>query len=301
MTRIALKPIAEQTVVIVGASSGIGRATALAFAAQGARLFLTARDGDALDNLATELRASGNSVEWLAMDTADYDAVQLTGARAVAAFGHVDTWVQVAGLGTYSTFAELTPADFRRVIDVDLCGAAYGAMVALPLLRQQGGALIVVSSIEAEVGLPFQSAYAAAKHGVQGFVDVLRMELEHEAIPVAVTSIKPAPINTPFFSSVATRLGVRPRAIPPVYPPEQVAAAIVRAARKPRAEVIVGGVGYILVWSKRLMPRLTDRLLGRFVYEAQLTDRPTVPDDRGNLDTPVHDTRISAKALSGAD
>jgi len=240
-------------------------------------------------------------VEWLAMDTADYDAVHTTGARAVEAFGRADTWVQVAGLGTYSTFAQLTPADFRRVIETNLCGAAYGAMVALPLLRQQGGALIVVSSVEAEVGLPFQSAYAAAKHGVQGFMDVLRMELEHDNIPVAVTSIKPATINTPFFSNVATRLGVRPRAIPPVYPPEQVAAAIVRAARTPRAETIVGGMGYVLVWSKRLMPRLTDRLLSRFVYESQLTDRPTVPDDRGNLDTPSPDTRIQAEALSGAD
>lgn len=301
MTRIQLKPLNEQVVVIIGASSGIGRATALAFAERGARLFLTARDGDALDGLATELRAAGTRVEWLAMDTADYDAVHTTGARAVVAFGRVDTWVQVAGIGAYSTFAQLTPADFRRVIETDLCGAAYGAMVALPLLRQQGGALIVVSSIEAEVGLPFHSAYAAAKHGVQGFIDVLRMELEHDAIPVAVTNIKPATINTPFFSNVATRLGVRPRAIPPVYPPEQVAAAIVRAARRPRAEVIVGGMGHIMVWSKRLMPRLTDRLLNRFAYESQLTERPTVPDDRGNLDAASSDTRISAKALSGAD
>lgn len=138
------KPINEQVVVIVGASSGIGRATAEAFARAGARLLITARDGEALDALAGELRASGTRVEWLAMDTGDYAQVQATGARASELFGRVDTWVQVAGIGVFSTVADLRPEDLRRVIETDLYGPAYGAMVALPLLREQGGGLIVV-------------------------------------------------------------------------------------------------------------------------------------------------------------
>lgn len=295
------KPIDEQVVVIVGASSGLGRAAAEAFAHAGAQLLITARDGAALEDLAAELRTTGTRVEWLAMDTGDYAQVQATGARASELFGRVDTWVQVAGIGVYSTVADLRPEDLRRVIETDLYGPAYGAMVALPLLRERGGGLIVVSSIESEVGLPFQGAYAAAKHGVRGLLDVLRMELEHEGVPVSVTNIKPATINTPFFSNVATRLGVRPRGVPPVYAPERVAAAIVRAARAPRAEVVVGGAGLAMIWSKRLMPRLTDRLIGHFAYEAQLTDRATSPADPGNRDTPSGDTRVRADALTGAD
>jgi short-subunit dehydrogenase len=301
MARRQPKPINEQVVVIVGASSGIGRATAEAFARAGAQLLITARDGEALAELAATLRTPETRVEWLAMDTADYEQVQATGNRARELFGRVDTWVQVAGIGVYSTVAELRPEDLRRMIETDLYGAAYGAMVALPLLREQGGGLIVVSSVESEVGLPFHSAYAAAKHGVRGFLDVLRMELEYEGVPVSVTNIKPATINTPFFSNAATRLGVRPRAMPPVYPPERVATAIVRAARGARAEVIVGGAGYAMIWGKRLMPRLTDRLLGRFAYPLQLTEHEAPVDDPGNRDTPSGDTRVSADALSGAD
>jgi NAD(P)-dependent dehydrogenase (short-subunit alcohol dehydrogenase family) len=267
----------------------------------GAQLLITARDGAALAALAPELRTPEVRVEWLAMDTADYDQVVVVGTRARELFGHVDAWVRVAGIGVYSTVAELRPEDLRRVIETDLYGPAYGAMVALPLLRERGGGLIVVSSVESEVGLPLQGAYAAAKHGVRGLLDVLRMELEHEGVPVSVTNIKPATINTPFFSNAATRLGVRPRAMPPVYAPERVAAAIVRAARAPRAEMVVGGAGYALIWGKRLLLRLTDRLLGRFAYEIQLTDRPAPLGDPGNRDAPSGDTRIQADALAGAD
>jgi short-subunit dehydrogenase len=250
---------------------------------------ICARKGEALEEFATELRLNGVAVEWMAMDTAEFDQVQAVAQRTMDIFGRIDTWVHNAGVGIWSRFIDMTPEEFARVIQVNLMGPVHGALAALPFMKREGGAFITVSSVESEVGMPFQSAYASSKHAVKGFLDVLRMELDHDMVPVSVTNIKPAYISTPFFTSAHNKIDVKPKAIPPIYPPERVAEAIVDASQHPRADVIVGGAGYAMVWGKRLMPGLVNKMLSRVGYEGQLSTEPR--GEAGNLYDPVDDRR----------
>jgi hypothetical protein len=180
------------------------------------------------------------------------------------------------------------PDEFRRLIEVNLLGQAYGARAALPHLRRAGGALIHVSSVEAQRAMPYHSAYAASKHGVHGFVQTLRMELAHEDVPIRVVEILPPSINTPLFTTARTKIGVQPRPLPPVYPPELVTEAILRAAERPvTREIVLGGVGKQMLLGQRLSPRLMDALMGRIGFPLQETDQPKNADAPDNLYTPV--------------
>src|SRR3954470_23129064 len=183
------KPIAEQVMVIFGASSGIGRATALQALPRGARLVVAGRDGDALASLAEH--GTPDQIAIVTADAANVSDVEHVAQVAGSRYGRIDTWAHVAGIGLWGRLQEITPEEFQRVIDVDLLGPVYGAMAALPFLRRQGGAYIVVSSETARRALPLMSAYSAAKHGVDGFAESLRAELEHDKIPVSVTQIMP--------------------------------------------------------------------------------------------------------------
>lgn len=300
MADIRLKPINQQVVVVFGASSGIGRATALQFAREGAKLVVSARNQDALESLAEEIRAFGGEAYVCPADAAIFGEVQSVADFAVRQFGRIDTWAHIAGVGIYGKFWELSPAEFDQAVQIDLMGPVYGAMASLPHLKaQKGAAFIAVSSVESQIGLPYQSAYAAAKHGMKGFLDVLRLELEYEDIPVSVTNIMPASVNTPFFSNATTKLGVQPRAVPPVYEPEQVANAIVKAAHEPQRDVIVGGAGYMFVWMKRLMPSLADRMLLHTAFKQQLTHKAKAENSPSNLfQNQTNDTRIRVDAAA---
>ena len=175
-----LKPVEGQVVVLMGASSGIGREAAKRFAARGAKVVVSARGTDGLDSLVAEIRADGGSASSIPADTTDFDAVRAVADGAVSEHGRLDSWVHLAGIGLWATFEDTTVEEFRRVIDVDLMGQVYGAKAALPHLRRTGrGALVHVSSIEARRALPFHSAYAPAKHGVDGFLEALRGGLRH--------------------------------------------------------------------------------------------------------------------------
>jgi NAD(P)-dependent dehydrogenase (short-subunit alcohol dehydrogenase family) len=219
---------------------------------------------------------------------ADYARVAAVAERAVAAYGRLDTWVHCAAVALYATFADTTPEEFRRVVEVDLLGQVYGAMAALPHLRREGrGALIHVSSIEAKRAFPYHSAYGAAKHGVDGFLEALRVELRHEGVPIAVTQILPASIDTPLFAQARTKLGVKPQGVPPVYRPGLVADAILAAAERPRRDLIVGDAGVALVATQRLSPRLLDALLVRGGFASQRTGEPKAADAPNNLDAPL--------------
>ncbi len=294
---LRLKPAAEQVVVIVGASSGIGRQTALRFAERGARLVLSSRDEIALSTLLDEVRARGATDALVVVaDTSDAAQVEEIGRRAVETFGRIDTWAHVAGVDMWATFEETTPEEFRRVIEVNLLGPAYGAMTALPALRRAGrGALIVVSSLEADVPLPYQSAYAASKHGVNGLVRALRMELEAEDAPISVTQVRPASIDTPLFGVARTRLGVQPRPVPPVYDPDVVARLIVHAAEHPMKDVFAGGAGLVMSFMERLTPRLNEAIVARIARPAQRSDIPKPDGSIDNLDAPV----IGVDAVDG--
>jgi NAD(P)-dependent dehydrogenase (short-subunit alcohol dehydrogenase family) len=259
---VHLRPVEEQVVAIVGASSGIGRETARRFARRGARLILAARGATDLQSLVQEIRELGGRATTVIADVTNPREVASIAERAVEAHGRLDTWVHLAAVGLWATFEQTTPEEFRQIIDVNLMGQAYGAMAALPYLRRAGGgALIHISSVEARVALPFQSAYAASKHGVDGFVQALRLELEREGAPISVTQVLPSSIDTPFFDKARTKIGVKPRGMSPIYDPGLVANAILHAAEHPTREIVVGGGGAALLIGNRVSPRLTERYL----------------------------------------
>lgn len=289
---IELKPIDQQVVVLFGASSGIGRETALQFARRGARLVLAARSEPGLLSLAEEIRQIGGPVTTYVADTTDFEQVKAVAELAVAQFGRLDTWVHLAAVALYAPFEETTPEEFKRVIEVNLVGQAYGAMAALPHLRRTGrGALIHISSVAARRSLPLQSAYCAAKHGIDGFLESLRVELQHEGVPISVTNIMPAGINTPLFAKARTRLGVKPQPMPPVYEPTHVAEAILFAAEHPSRDLVVGGAAQAFLLGQRISPTVMDGVINQIGFKLQKTDEPRsveAPDNLYNA-IPGHD------------
>lgn len=289
-----LKPINQQVVVVMGASSGIGRATALHFAERGASVVVAARNQKGLDAVVHEIQRKGGKAVAVVADTAHADQVQKVAERAIQEYGRIDTWAHVSGVAIWSPVEMTTPAEYARLVEINLLGQIYGALAALPHLRAQGrGALIHVSSIEGLVSFPFSGAYAASKHGVNGFLDSLRLELEREGMPIAVVNIMPAAIDTPIFENAITRLGVQPRGAPPVYAPEIVARTIVRAAQRPMSNIMVGGGGALLARMARMAPRLTHALLlSPLGFEAQLTKIRKSGDAPNNLFAPTPDQHL---------
>lgn len=278
-----LKPIHEQVVVIVGANSGIGRETALRFAARGAKVVVAGRSLPALTELAREIQLRGGDATAIAADVSRFEQMQALAEHAVERYGCIDTWVHAAAVSVYAPFQETRPAEFRRVIEVNLIGQAFGAMAALPYLKRTGGALIPIASVESKRAFPLHSVYSASKHGMIGFIDALRVELMHDRTPVSVTTVLPAGINTPFFDKTLTRLGVKPRPSPPVYESGLVADAVLYAAEHPVREIYVGGAGKSMEWLHILSPDLADWLLSRFGYRPQLTKQPKTDQAPNNL------------------
>lgn len=283
-----LKPIDQQVVVVFGASSGIGRETALRMAGRGAKVVAAARSETGLASLMAEIRGGGGEAIAIAADAADFDQVKVVADRAADKYGRIDTWVHLAAVSLYATFEQATPEEWRRIIDVNLNGQAYGAMAALPHLRREGrGALIHVSSVEALRALPLQSAYASSKHGVKGMADALRVELRREGLPVSVTNIMPASINTPLFNKARTKMGYKPMGLPPIYTPEIVTKTILYAAENPVREIICGGAGWAIKAADRLAPELMDAALSRYGFEWQRTDEPKSAEDPHSLFAPL--------------
>lgn len=289
---IHLKPLNEQVAVVFGASSGIGRATALQMAQGGAKVVVAARSESALQSLVQEIETAGGTAIYVVADVVEVAQIEAVADAAVAKFGRIDTWIHCAAAAVYAKFEELTPEEFSRVIDVTLKGAAYGAMVALPHLKKEGGALIQVGSVESLVGIPYQSAYGSAKHGMKAYLDVLRIELDHDNIPVSVTNIMPTGINTPFYNNARTKIGVKPVAPPPLYQPGIVAKAICAAAVKPIPEIIIGGGGWIFAISKRFAPHLTDLFLRLVTFKLQKTDEEKPADAPTNLYETLNESRV---------
>ncbi|XGV98550.1 MAG: SDR family oxidoreductase [Leptolyngbya sp. BL-A-14] len=283
-----LKPIEQQVVAIVGASSGIGREAALRFAQKGAKVVVSARSEAGLASLVNEIHQSGGDATAVVADVSSFEQVQSIAEKAVTAYGRLDTWVHSSASAVIAPFDQVTPEEFKRVIDVTLTGQVYGAMVALPHLKREGrGALIHISSMEGRRALPLQSSYSSAKHGVEGFLESLRVELKHEGSGVSVTSIKPAVINTPFYNNALTKLGVKPTGLPPYYAPSLVADAVLYTAEHPTRDFIVGDVGKILDILQRLSPSLVDTFLVLAGFQGQRTDELKSEDAPHNLYEPV--------------
>lgn len=283
-----LKPISQQIVAVVGASSGIGRLTALEFAAKGAKVVVSARSQQGLETLVKEIQSQGGEAVAVVADVKNFEQVKAIADKAIEQYGRLDTWVHAAATGILAPFEKITPEEFQQVIDVNLMGQVHGAMAALPHLKREGrGALIHISSMEGRRALPLQSPYCAAKHGVEGFLESLRVELQHEGIPISVTSIKPAVINTPFYNKVQTKLGVKPTGIPPYYEPSLVADAILYVAEHPTRDFIVGDVGKVLDVLQRLSPELVDSILVLVGFQGQRTTEPKSEAAPNNVFEPI--------------
>ena len=283
-----LKPINQQVVAVVGASSGIGRETAIRFAKRGAKVVVSARSEPGLASLVEEIRRSGGEAIAVVADVSDFKQVKAIADKAVEVYGRLDTWVHAAATGILAPFDQITPEEFKRVIDVNLNGQAYGAMAALPHLKREGrGALIHISSVEARRSIPLQSPYSASKHGVEGFLESLRVELKHEGLPISVTNVMPSVINTPYYNKVQTKLGVKPTGVPPYYQPSIVADAILYVAEHPTRDFIVGDVGKVLDVLQRLSPALVDNLLLLVGFAGQRTDEPKSEDAPNNVFAPI--------------
>jgi short-subunit dehydrogenase len=270
------RPIAGQVVVITGASSGIGRAAALMLAERGASLVLAARNQSVLDEIVAEVIRRGGHAVAIPTDVADPTQVERLAEEAISRFGRIDTWVNGAAMSVYALVEQLTYDEMRRVVEVDLLGTMYGAKAVLPHLRQSRGTLINISSVMGKVPIPLQAPYSAAKHGIIGFSDALRIELAHERAGVTVTTILPYAINTPFFNHARSKLGVLPQPTPPAYRPEAVAEAIVWAAAHPTREIVVGGAAKSTLLLRWLSPSLVDWLLtaGGLGIRLQKSNRP---------------------------
>ncbi len=267
--RLRLKQIRDQVIVITGASSGIGLTTAQMAVERGARVVLNARDSGELERIVDGIRTAGGHAIAAPGDVADAEAMELVGRRALEAFGCIDTWVNNAGVGLYGRLAEVPLEDKRRLFDVNFWGVVHGCRAALPHLRRRGGAIINIGSIESDVAIPLHGIYAASKHAVQAYTDVLRMELEHDGVPIAVTLVKPAAINTPFVEHAHNEMAEEPEYPAPTYAPEAVAETILRCAARPTREIIVGGAGRVLTAMRTLAPRVTDLYLESTMFEQQ--------------------------------
>ena len=268
-----MKKDRRRVVVITGASAGVGSATAQAFAREGARIALIARGRAGLNGARRDVENLGGEALVLPLDVADADAVENTAEKIEKKFGPIDVWVNNAMASVFSPIKEMTAEEFKRVTEVTYLGYVYGTLAALRrMLPRNRGLIIQVGSALAYRGIPLQSAYCAAKHAIQGFVDSLRCELIHDKSRVRVTMIDMPALNTPQFSWVKSRLPRKSQPVPPIYQPEIAAEAIVYASHYPRREIYVGmtTVGAIVV--NKFVPGLLDQYLARFGYDSQQYD-----------------------------
>ena len=285
-----LKPVERQVVALMGASSGIGRETALRFAEKGAKVVVSARSKEGLDSLVGEIRRAGGEAISVVADVTDFEGVKAVADTTAERYGRLDTWVHLAAISIFAPFEKTTPAEFRRAIEIDLLGQAYGAMAALPHLKREGrGALVHVTSVVARRAVPLQSAYCAAKHGVDGFLESLRVELRREGWPIGVTNVMPAAINTPLFDKARTKLGVKPKGFPPMYTPGVVADAITYAAEKAPRDLVAGGAGKGMILGQRLSPHFMDALMLFGGFGSQMTDEPKPEGGPDGLFGPMED------------
>ncbi|HEY6186121.1 MAG TPA: SDR family oxidoreductase [Pyrinomonadaceae bacterium] len=281
---IQLKKLNEQTIVITGASSGIGLVTARMAAKRGARLVLAARSEEALRELTGEIIGAGGDAIHVVADVGREEDVRRIADTAIRHFGGFNTWVNNAGVSIYGKLLEIPLEDQRRLFDTNFWGVVHGSLAAARHLRGRGGAIINVGSTLSDRAIPIQGTYSASKHAVKGFTDALRMELEADDAPVSVTLIKPGAIDTPYPHHAKNYMETEPTVPPPVYAPEVVAEAILYCAEHPERDVFAGGGGKAISMSEKYAPRLTDKVMEWTMTRMQKSDEPPRPLEDNGLD-----------------
>lgn len=277
-----------KTVVVTGASAGVGRAAVRLFAKRGANVALIARGHDGLEGARREVEALGRRALVLPTDVADAAAVESAAQRAETELGPIDVWVNVAMVSVFSPFLEMTPEEFKRVTEVTYLGFVYGTMSALRRMNARNrGTIVQVGSALAYRSIPLQSAYCGAKHGIVGFTDSIRCELVHTKSPIHITVVQMPALNTPQFSWVKSRLPRKPQPVPPIFEPEVAAEAIVYAATHRRRELWVGTPTVEAIQGQKVIPGLLDKYLGKTGYDAQQYDGAADPNRPNNLWEPV--------------
>jgi short-subunit dehydrogenase len=281
------KPVEEQVVVITGASSGIGLATARLFASRGVKgLVLVARNEEALRKIADELNSNDTRAIAVPADVSLREDLERVAKTAVETFGGFDTWVNDAAVALYGALEEIPLQDQRQLFEVNYWGVVNGSLIAAQHLRRQGGTIINVGSVLSERTMMLQTQYSASKHAVKAFTDGLRMELENADAPIRVTLVKPSSIDTPYVEHARNYLDKNPMVPPPAYDPHLVAKAIVFASENKRRELTVGFGGWVIGAMGKVAPRLTDKAMEWTGYAAQTTDHPERLRMRDNLYQP---------------
>jgi short-subunit dehydrogenase len=274
-----LKKIANQVIVITGASSGIGLATAQAAAERGAKLVLAARSRQALNDIVNQITSKGGEAIAVECDVADRSQVDRVAREAIDRFGRIDTWINNAGIGLYGRLDEVTEADSRRLFDINFWGVVNGSLAALPHLRKEGGALINVGSEVSEAYMPLLGMYTASKHAVKGFTDALRVELNQlERTPISVTLIQPTAVDTPFPQHARNYLPREPKLPTPTLNPRKVAEAILDAAARPTRSKRVGMLSKLNTTVATMLPGLADRMAARQGKRQQRDEPPRNPE-----------------------
>jgi short-subunit dehydrogenase len=280
--------MAEEVVVITGASAGVGRATARAFGRRGASVGLLARGEEGLQAAAREIARAGGRAMAVPTDVADENQVEAAAARIEAELGPIGIWVNNAMTTVFSPFHKIPPAEYRRATEVTYLGFVWGTLAALKrMLPRDRGVIVQVGSALAYRSIPLQAPYCGAKHAIRGFTDSLRSELLHEGRNIHVTMVQLPAMNTPQFSWCRTRLPNHPQPVPPIFQPEVAAEAIVWAARHRRRELYVGRSTIGAIVANKFIPGLLDRYLARTGFASQQTSQPVPPDRPSNLFAPL--------------
>lgn len=295
---IKLKDLDQQVIVITGASSGIGLCTAESAAKRGAKVVLCARSENTLKDVVDRINSAGGEAISVAADVADRKQLEAVANAAISRFGRIDTWVNNAGVAIYGRLDEVSEQDSRRLFDTNFWGVVNGSLVALPYLRENGGALINLGSEVSDAVAPLLGMYSASKHAVQGFTDALRVEIEHvDKAPVSITLIQPTAVNTPFDEHGKNYMDREPDLPTPMIDPQKVADAILSAAEKPTRDVKVGMMSKVNTFAAKNLPAIADRMTAKQVKNLQ-RDEPAHDRD-GTLYIPgesghVHGNHPSA-------
>jgi NADP-dependent 3-hydroxy acid dehydrogenase YdfG len=282
--KVKLKKLNKQVIVITGASSGIGLATARLAAKEGAKLVLAARSEESLRQLCDEINQAGGEAIYVVADVSRQADVRGIAQAATERFGGFDTWVNNAGVSIYGKLEQVPIEDMRKLFDTNLWGLIYGSMEAAQHLKTKGGAIINLGSILSDVTAILQTIYSASKHAVKGFTDGLRMELEMDGAPISVTLIQPSAIDTPYPLNAKNYLDRQPQHAPPAYAPETVARAIVHACATPERAVVVGGGGRAFIGMERWTPALLDQFMEKSFSKQTHSDQPPRPRAQNGLD-----------------